>query len=58
VAATALAGFFATAEEDGMLPVQPQPAWLGQRRGSGLAMVVHERVELLDAGYQRSDARV
>jgi hypothetical protein len=39
-----------------MLRVQPQPARLGQRRGGGVAVVVHERVELLDAGHQRGDA--
>ena len=50
---TVAAWFLAAAEEHGVLRAQPQPARFGQRHGRGLAVVVHERVELLDAGEQR-----
>ena len=37
----------------GVLRAQLQPPWFCQRHGCGVAVVVHERVELLDAGEQR-----
>ncbi len=55
-AAPALAGFLAAAEEHRMVRAQTHPAGFSQRDGGGVAVVVHERVELLDAGHQRGDA--